>query len=67
VGDLQEIGDVVANALVDLLPEIEVMRIKGVVEIEHPGFDIGKAASADSGITLIHLVLLVAVRPGDGM
>jgi hypothetical protein len=67
VGDLQEIGDVVANALVDLLPEIEVMRVQGVVEIEHPGFDIGEAASADNGVTLIHLVLLAAMRPGDGM
>src|SRR5262249_31097976 len=38
----EELGDVVTNALVDLLPEIEVMRIEGVVEIEHPGIDVSK-------------------------
>ena len=42
--DFQEIGDVVADALVHLLPEIEVMRIQRVVEIEDPGLDIGEAA-----------------------
>ena len=35
--DLEEIDDVIADAHIDLLPEIEVMRIKRVVEIEHPG------------------------------
>ena len=42
--DLQEVGDVIADALIDLMPEIEVMRIKRVVEIEHPGFDRAEAA-----------------------
>ena len=40
----QKIGDVGANTLVHLLPEIEVMRIERVVEIEHPGFDVAEAA-----------------------
>src|SRR4051794_30168356 len=33
-----------ANTLVDLLPEIEVMRIERIVEIEDPARDVGKAA-----------------------
>jgi hypothetical protein len=37
--DFQEIDDVIANANVDLLPQIEMMRIKRVVEIEDPGLD----------------------------
>ena len=45
VGKLEEIGDVIANAHIDLLPEIDVMRVKRVVEIEHPGFNGGKTAS----------------------
>ena len=40
----QKIRDIGADALVHLLPEIEVMRIKRVVEIEHPGIDLGEAA-----------------------
>ena len=46
---LQEVRDVVADALVDLLPEIEVMRIERVVEIEHPGLDAAEAARRRSG------------------
>src|SRR5260370_42660766 len=42
IGGVEEFGDVVANALVDLLPEVEVMRIERVVEIEHPGIDMSK-------------------------
>src|SRR4029453_5301190 len=34
--DFEVARDVVANALVHLLPEVEVMRIKRVVEIENP-------------------------------
>src|SRR5262249_25245731 len=44
VGDLEVAGDVVANALVHLLPEVEVMRIKRVVEIENPGFHMAERA-----------------------
>src|SRR5712691_7114937 len=46
VADLEELGDVVADALVDLLPEIDMMWIECVVEVEHPGFDLGEAAGA---------------------
>src|SRR5262249_45965083 len=37
--DLEIVRDVVADALVDLLPKIDMMRIERVVEIEHPGVD----------------------------
>ncbi len=40
VTDFEEIDDVIADADVDLLPQIEVMRIKRVVEVEHPGVDV---------------------------
>ena len=46
VADLEKARDVVADALVDLLPQIEVMRIKRVVEIEHPGLDVAEGARA---------------------
>jgi hypothetical protein len=39
VRHFQEFGDEIANALINLLPEIEVMRVERVVEIEHPGLD----------------------------
>jgi hypothetical protein len=51
VGDVQETDDAVADAGVDLLPEIEVMRIERVVEIKHPGLDRVETAH---GATLIH-------------
>src|SRR6202034_3218929 len=44
MGDFEKIDDVVADANVDLLPEIEVMRIKRVIEIEHPGVDMAESA-----------------------
>src|SRR4051812_4377651 len=44
LADLEEIRDERADAVVDLLPEIEVVRIERVVEIEHPGFDRAEAA-----------------------
>src|SRR3974390_1330849 len=40
---LEERGDIAADPLIDLLPEIEVMRIERVVEIEHPGLDLLKS------------------------
>ena len=43
MGDVEIFRDVVADAIVDLLPEIEVMRIQRVVEIEHPGVDMGES------------------------
>jgi hypothetical protein len=39
VRDFEEIDDVIANANIDLLPQIEMMRIKRVVEIEDPRLD----------------------------
>src|SRR4029077_6726657 len=35
----KEFRDVVTDALVHLLPEIEMMGVERVVEIEYPGFD----------------------------
>jgi hypothetical protein len=40
MADLEEIRDVVADALVHLLPQVDVMRIERVVEVEHPGVDV---------------------------
>ena len=42
---VQRVGDVIANPPVDLLPQVDVMGIQRVVEIEHPGLDIGEAAA----------------------
>ncbi len=39
VRDVEEVRDVIADALVDLVPEVQVMRIERVVEVEHPGLD----------------------------
>src|SRR5882724_972097 len=36
--------DELADPLVDLLPQVDVMRIKRVVEVEHPGIDVGEGA-----------------------
>src|SRR6188508_1078709 len=47
--DLQKIGNIGADALIDLLPEIEVMRVKRVVEIEYPGFDAAETARRKTG------------------
>src|SRR6185312_16205666 len=44
LGHFEEVGDVGADALVDLLPEIEVMRIECVVEVEDPCLDVAEAA-----------------------
>ncbi len=35
-------ADELADPDVDLLPQIDVMRIQRVVEIEHPGIDVGE-------------------------
>jgi hypothetical protein len=37
--DLEQADDVVADAHIDLLPQIQMMRIERVVEIEDPGRD----------------------------
>src|SRR3954471_3727614 len=41
---LQIAGNIFADPPVDLLPQIDVMRIQRVIEIEHPGVDMGKTA-----------------------
>jgi hypothetical protein len=46
MGDFQEIRDVVADAFVHLLPEIDVVRLKRVFEIEDPGLDVLEAPRA---------------------
>ena len=56
VGDLEKVGDVIADAHVDLLPQIEMMRIERVVEIEDPGLDRIKTAMQD-----------VSAFPGDSL
>jgi hypothetical protein len=43
VRDLEKARDVVADALIHLLPEIEMVRIERVVEIEDPIGHMGKA------------------------
>ena len=44
MGDFEKVYDVIADAYVDLLPEIEMMRIERVVEVEHPGVDMVEPA-----------------------
>ena len=41
--DLEEARDVISDALVHLLPEIDVVWIKRVVEIEYPGLGMREA------------------------
>lgn len=45
VRHVEEFHDVVANPHIDLLPQVKVMGVEGVVEVEHPGLDPGKPAS----------------------
>src|SRR5579871_544813 len=42
--DFQISADELADPLVHLLPQIDVMRIERVVEIEYPGVDMGEGA-----------------------
>ena len=44
-----EAHDVEGDALVDLRPDPGVARIERVVEIEHPGVDVAKAAGLGGG------------------
>src|SRR3954469_4557571 len=43
-GDFQERADELADPRVDLLPQIDVVRVQRVVEIEHPGVDMREGA-----------------------
>ena len=38
--DFEKVDDVITDANVDLLPQIEVMGVKRIVEIENPTLDI---------------------------
>src|SRR3954452_4934987 len=51
-GHPEEGADELANSRIDLMPKIDVMRIQRVVEVEHPGVDIGKEARG--GFHCIH-------------
>src|SRR5882724_4042768 len=42
--DVEEARDVVADAIVDLLPQIEVVRVERIVEVENPGLDLPEIA-----------------------
>src|SRR6202795_2830190 len=46
IAEPEKLSDVAADAPVDLLPQIEMMRIEGVVEVEHPGLDMREVARA---------------------
>ena len=47
--DVEELADVFTDPGVDLLPEVDVMRIERVVEIEHPGFDMAEGTRGRAG------------------
>ena len=42
--DLEKIADEIPDSCIDLLPQIQVMWVQRVVEIEHPGLDPSKSA-----------------------
>src|SRR4029079_2893800 len=47
--DLQEVGNIGADALIDLLPKVEVVRIERVVEIEYPSLDMAETSRRKAG------------------
>src|SRR5215207_1351115 len=49
VSDREETGDIVADALVDLLPQIDMMWIERVVQIEYPGLDMIERTRCGAG------------------
>ena len=61
MGHPKEVGDVVADALVDLMPQVEVMGIKRVVEVEHERVDMieatGRGAGAEGGVEVMPALL----------
>jgi hypothetical protein len=46
--DLEPGADELADPRIDLLPQIDVMRVQGVVEVEHPGVDMVEGARGHS-------------------
>ena len=51
-GDLEKRADEFADPRIDLLPQIDVMRVQRVVEIEHPGVDVAEGAGGCSSVSL---------------
>ena len=71
VRNFQISGDEFADPLVDLLPQIDVVRVERVVEIEHPGVDMMEGALCGHlGIAkrsvLPPLDISTAANPGRG-
>src|SRR4051794_25610755 len=56
---VQPVANELGDPRIDLLPQIDVVRIERVVEVEHPGVDMGKGAGE------IHFHSL-SVDRGDG-
>src|SRR5258708_34941066 len=52
----EELRDIVADAGIDLLPQVDLARVQRVVEVEHPGVDM-----AEAGLFFV----LVGCRHGD--
>src|SRR3977135_1471555 len=46
-------ADELTDPCVDLMPQIDVMRIERVVEVEHPGIDVGESAGRFHDILLV--------------
>ena len=62
--NLQPGTDELADPRIDLLPQIDVMRIQRVVEIEHPGVDVGEGAGCIRRAIILSLHLSLA-KAGD--
>jgi hypothetical protein len=62
MADMEKIDNVIADSRVDLLPQIEVMRIKRIVEVEHPGLDRAEVAH---GAPLGSRRLVIAIFHGE--
>src|ERR1700694_5233458 len=56
-GNFQPGADELADPRIDLLPQIDVMRVQRVVEVEHPGVDMGEGAGG-----LFHCVIGLSSR-----
>jgi hypothetical protein len=63
VGDVEKTRDVLADAVVNLLPQIEVMGIERVVEIKNPGLDVGKTDMPG----FYPIFLLENITPADAL
>src|SRR3569833_1705133 len=66
---IEPIANELGNPRIDLLPQIDVVRIERVVEVEHPGDDMAEGAwgghvSSLSATRMQHATL--RGRPGEG-